>query len=202
MTDFFETNSFFIDQKVNFFQFENTYKIFDESGNQIGVIQQKIPFLYKFLSLFISEALLPFHFKIINENNVVEASISRGWTFFMSKIIIKDTAGNEIGKIQQKFKFIKQKLLINDSANNLIAEISGDWKFWNFSIKDGDGNEIGKVSKRWTGGFQEIFTDEDKYNVNFNVKITDKQHKAAILSSAIAIDMIFSENKISLISWI
>lgn len=195
MADFFDANSFFIDEKVNAFKFENTYKIFNEAGEQIGVIQQKIPVAQKLLSLIISKAMLPFHFEIRNQNDGVEASISRGWTFFMSKIVIKDSDGGEIGKIQQKFKFFKPTFLINDTMDNLIAEISGDWKAWNFTIKDGSDNEIGKISKKWAGAVKEIFTTADKYNVDIHQTITDKKHKAAILSSAITIDMVLKEKK-------
>ena len=39
---FFETNEYFIDQKVNFFKFEAEYKVFNQEGTQIGFIRQRI----------------------------------------------------------------------------------------------------------------------------------------------------------------
>jgi len=48
---FFDANSFFIDEKVNFFQFENSYKIFNEQGVQIGNVKQKLTAGQKFLRL-------------------------------------------------------------------------------------------------------------------------------------------------------
>jgi hypothetical protein len=39
--NFFESNTYFIDEKVSFLKFENSYQIFDDKGTNIGVIKQK-----------------------------------------------------------------------------------------------------------------------------------------------------------------
>lgn len=39
---FFENNDYFIDEKVNYFKFGNTYNIFNKTGEQAGVINQKV----------------------------------------------------------------------------------------------------------------------------------------------------------------
>jgi uncharacterized protein YxjI len=74
--------------------------------------------------------------EIRNSQDQLEASITRGWTFFLSKIEIKDGNGEVIGIIKQKFKLFKPTFKIYDQADELIAEISGDWKAWNFTILD------------------------------------------------------------------
>ena len=84
--------------------------------------------------------------------------------------------------------------LLTDN-DHLIATITGDWKAWNFVIKDAQDKEIGKVSKKWAGLAQEIFTTADKYNVNLIEDITNKEHKMAIMASAITIDMVLKESK-------
>src|SRR5687767_14628714 len=103
-SEFFETNSFFIDEKVNLLKFENSYKVFNDKGANIGTVAQRIPIGLKMLSLLINKALLPFMLEIKNADERVEATISRGWTLWMSKIMIKDTNEKEVGYIKQKFK--------------------------------------------------------------------------------------------------
>jgi len=39
---FFDSNSYFIDEKVNFFKFENCYKIYNDQGDPVGMINQKL----------------------------------------------------------------------------------------------------------------------------------------------------------------
>ncbi len=192
---FFDTNTYFIDENVNYFKFENCYKIFNEKGENIGTINQKLTSGQKVLRLFMNKANLPFLFEIRNSNNEIEASISRGWTFFLSKIIIKDAIGNKIGSVQQKFKIIKPGFKIFNNMGMIIAEISGDWKAWNFVITDNSNVPIGSISKKWAGIAKEFFTTADKYNVNIDPNYSIKENKIVILASAITIDMVLKESK-------
>lgn len=194
-SNFFDSTSYFIDEKVNFLKFENSYQVFDINGVKIGAVRQKLTTGQKMLRMVLNKAMLPFHLEIVNRNNEVEASISRGWTFFMSKINIQDAHGNTIGLIHQKFKFFKPTFKIFNASETLIGEITGDWKAWNFTIKDSSNAQIGTISKKWAGAMQEIFTSADKYNVKIDPKYAHKEHKMAILSGAITIDMVLKESK-------
>lgn len=193
--NFFDSNDYFIDEKVNFFQFENSYKIFNGTGENIGAIKQKLTTGQKLLRLLLNKAMLPFLLEIKNADDQVEASISRGWTFFLSKIVIKNAQGIVIGTIKQKFKLFKPTFKIFNSSDILIAEITGDWKAWNFKITDASNNQIGTISKKWAGAMKEIFTSADKYNVNINTDFSNMENKIAILSGAITIDMVLKESK-------
>lgn len=148
---FFAGNSYFIDEKVNFFKFENCYQVYNDSGQNIGSVRQKLSLGQKALRLLLNKAMLPFLLEIKNENEELEASISRGWTFFMSKIKIHDAQGNLIGTVQQKFKFFKPVFKIFDQSETMIAEISGDWTAWNFRIKNPSGAGIGEITKSGVG---------------------------------------------------
>jgi uncharacterized protein YxjI len=194
-TNFFDSNSYFIDEKVNFFKLENCYQIYNEKGENIGTIAQKLSLGNKILRLLLNKTMLPFHLEIKNSDNDVEASISRGWSFFMSKITVKNAQGNTIGTIKQKFTLFKPTFKIFDSSDVLIAEISGDWSAWNFTIADASNNQIGTISKKWAGAMKEIFTSADKYNVHIESGYSNIEHKIAILSSAITIDMVLKESK-------
>lgn len=194
-SNFFNTNSYFIDEKVNFFRFENSYQIYNDKGEAIGVIKQKLSTGQKILRMLLNKAMLPFLLEIRNSNDELEASISRGWTFFMSKIVIQDAQGNKIGTVQQKFKLFKPTFKILNVSETIIAEISGDWKAWNFVINDPSGIQLGSITKKWAGAMKEIFTSADKYNVSIDPNYSNKENKIAILSSAITIDMVLKESK-------
>lgn len=192
---FFTTNNYFIDEKINFLKFENEYKVYNESGEHIGAVMQKISVGQKILRLLLNKAMLPFNLDIVNIDNMQEASISRGWTFFMSTIKVSDADGNAIGTVKQKFKLFKPTFIISDASNSQIAEITGDWKAWNFTIKDGNGNEIGQITKKWAGVMKEIFTTADKYVVSIDPNYSNQKNKKAILACAITIDMVLKESK-------
>jgi uncharacterized protein YxjI len=194
-SNFFESNTYFIDEKVNFFKFENCYQIYNDKGENIGAIKQKLNIGQKLLSLLISKTMLPFLLEIRDSNDNLEVTISRGWTFFLSKITIKNAQGEAIGYIKQKFKLFSPTFNIFNTSEELIAEISGDWKAWNFTINDAANNQIGSISKKWAGAMKELFTTADKYNVQIEENYANLENKIAILAGAITIDMVLKEKK-------
>jgi uncharacterized protein YxjI len=194
-SNFFESNTYFIDEKVNFFKFENCYQIYNDKGENIGAIKQKLNIGQKLLSLLISKTMLPFLLEIRDSNDNLEVKISRGWTFILSKITIKNAQGEAIGYIKQKFKLFSPTFNIFNTSEELIAEISGDWKAWNFTINDAANNQIGSISKKWAGAMKELFTTADKYNVQIEENYANLENKIAILAGAITIDMVLKEKK-------
>ncbi|MDV6170010.1 phospholipid scramblase-related protein [Flavobacterium sp. DG1-102-2] len=194
-SDFFESNSYFIDEKVNLFKFENVYQLYDDKGQHIGAIKQKLTTGQKLLRLLLNKGMLPFMLEIVNLDGKVQATVSRGWTFWMSKIVITDANGVPVGSIAQKFKLFKPTFKISDNAGVVVGQITGDWKAWNFKISDAKENQIGAISKKWAGAMKEIFTTADKYNVVINDDYADKKNKLAILAGAITIDMVLKEAK-------
>ncbi len=192
---FFETNEYFIDEKVNFFKFHNHYKVYDNHGLQIDNIVQQVTGWHKFLRLFLSKAIFPFVLKIVDADEKELISIERGWTFWMSKININTADGINIGKIKQKFKFFKPTFEIYDEKESPIGLITGDWKVWNFTIKDANENVIGTINKKWAGVAQEFFTTADKYFVNIVPEYAEDTNKINIVSTAIIVDMVMKESK-------
>lgn len=192
---FFETNEYFIDEKVNAFKFENEYKVFDDKGIQIGSIKQRLSMSHKLISIFLGKAAMPFLLEIIDMEGNVLAIIKRGWTIWMSKITVLTPDHQAIGSIKQKWAFLKPSFHINNAQDTKIAEIKGDWKAWNFEIKDANGNKIGSVNKKWGGAMKEMFTTADKYNVSINEEYKENTDKIVVVSTAITIDMVLKESK-------
>ena len=193
--EFFESNEYFIDEKVQFLKFHNVYKIYDPMGLQLGTVTQHVSGWHKLLRLFLKKAMFPFHLEVTDTNDRVLASIHRGWTFWMSKIIIKD--GNDVvsGYIKQKFRFLKPRFQIFDPNHNQIAEINGDWKAWNFSITDINSTQIGFINKKWAGVAKEFFTSADKYHVSIVPEYSEDRNKMNIVVTAITIDMVLKESQ-------
>ncbi|MDR1388457.1 MAG: hypothetical protein LBJ31_00575 [Treponema sp.] len=192
---FFENNDYFIDEKVAFLKFTNTYRVYSPNGEQIGTIQETMHGILKVLSLFINKSFFPFKLDVLDTTGRVLAMIKRGWTFFMSKIQVLDETGAVIAHIRQQFKFFKPTFHILDTNEQPIASISGDWKAWNFAITSNEGKQIGTITKKWNGILKEAFTTADKYIVSIDKDIAEDDGKTAIVATAITIDMVLKESK-------
>lgn len=193
--NFFESNDYFIDEKVNYFKFGNTYKVYNNEGEQVGIINQKVTAWHKFLRLLLNKAIFPFTLEVHNIDNDLLVTISRGWTFWMSKITITDANQNEIGSIKQKFKFLKPTFKISNAVGEEIAKITGDWKAWDFKIVNPNDKQIGTINKKWGGVVKELFTRADKYHVYIDPEYAEDTNKIAIVSCAITIDMVLKNFK-------
>ena len=192
-SDFFKHDHYFIDEKVALFA--NTYKVYNENGDQIGTIKQMMPGYLKVLSLFLNKAVFPFKLDIINAEEQVLVTIKRGWTLFISKIEIIGPEKNVIARINQKFKMFKPTFNIVDANGNSVATITGDWKAWNFVITDNNNNQIGTVTKKWGGVLREAFTTADKYIVSINPGVDSGINRIAVVATAVTIDMVLKESK-------
>jgi len=190
---FFETDEYFIDQKINYFKFEVEYKVFDDKGEQIGLIRQKMNKRKKALRLLFRKSTLPFLFEIIDMEGNVVAVLKKNWTWWLSEIYVYTSDDELIGTVRQKWTMLKPAFHIKDTMGNEVARIKGDWKAWNFLIKDSDDQEIGKVTKKWAGAFKESFTNADKYLVSINEGYKEDTNKIVVVSTAITIDMVLKE---------
>ena len=193
--EFFKHDDYFIDEKVAFLKFTNTYKVYNGNGDQIGTVKETMPGFLKLLSLIISKAFFPFRLDIADMEEKILATIKRGWTFIVSKIEILDSEGNVVAHINQRFKILKPTFNILDPDGNFIATITGDWKAWNFMIMDSANNQIGTITKKWNGILKETFTTADKYIVSINPGLDSGAKKMAIVATAITIDMVLKESK-------
>jgi len=166
--------------------FLNTYTIFNDRREGIGLMKLKQNLFRKVLKSIFGSTILPFTLEIKNENGRLQATVCRKGMYLISKIIIKDGKGNQIGQIKQDFPFFKSKYKIVNAENKIIAEISGDCKNWNIVINDAVENEIGRINK----DFKRIFRRNDKYKVHFEATISGDADKIAIISSALAFNLV------------
>lgn len=192
---FFENDNYIVSEKVAVFKLTNTYDILDMSGSLIGKVRQTMSGRHKALSFFLGKAMLPFYFDILDANEQAVVSITRGWTFWMSKIAVTMN-GQEVAYITQKFSMLTPKFIIEDAATSqVIGTISGNWRAWNFVITGAQGQEIGKIDKKWGGAMKEVFTSADKYHVQIHKDVSEDMQKVGITAAAIVIDMVLKESK-------
>ena len=188
IASFFNRDQFVIDQKVAVFA--NAYRVYDVSGEQIGTIEQDFSVGRGILGIFLGRQNLGFKVRVKDVEGRVLATIRRGATLMLSKIVVADSQGVAIAGINQKWTAVKPRFDILGPSGNQIATITGDWKGWNFQIAAEDGRTLGAINKRWSGVMKELFTTADKYLVSIDPSVAEDAHKVAIVASAITIDMV------------
>ena len=190
MENIFDKETILVNQKFTIVN--NEYQILDEGGSEIGFVKEQSSALETILKLFMSQKMLPWKMNILDSQKNVLVTISKGLTFFLSKISVTNSAGTEIATIKQKFA-LKPKFEVCDTTGAVVASVDGNFVAWDFKVTDAQGNQIGSINKQFGGLAKEIFTDSDKYVVKISKSLSDPNLRSAVISAACIIDKVLKE---------
>lgn len=186
--EFFSSDAYFFTEKAPYLKY--SYPISTEHKEQMGMVKEIVPPLFKVLNVFLNRVFFPFKLSIQNNKGETLVSVKRGWTFIKSKIEVFDAEDNMIALINQHYKGLKASYTILDAHQNLLASISGEAKTKNYAIFDDKDNRIGTITKDWAGILKEVFRKADKYALIFDPPLAVDTKKIAIAAMAITIDMV------------
>ncbi|MGC4074387.1 MAG: phospholipid scramblase-related protein [Nibricoccus sp.] len=189
-----DRRTIFVSEHVGLLKLTGAYDLLDpQTKEKIGIAQEKISGWQKFLRLLVKKAMLPTRVEIaVAEGQPALLVLTRGFTFFRSKVLVLDGAGTQIGYLRSKFFSLGGGFHVFSTDDQKFAEVKGDWKGWNFRLVDVTGREMGIVTKKWAGIGKEFFTNADQYVIE--VKESGSSN-ALVLAAALAIDIVFKERQ-------
>lgn len=115
--------------------------------------------------------------------------------FFFQKFEIETASGRPLGFLQQRFAIFQKRFDIHFVGSNEVLEMNSPfWKFWTFPIFS-RGQEVATIQKKWSGAFDEIFMDSDKFRVVYNSPSLSNDQKLVILAAAFFVDLQYFEKK-------
>jgi uncharacterized protein YxjI len=171
----------------------NRYEILNSKAEKVGFMAEKSGGFITHLLRWVLRAHRPMEIEVLNQKQEQVLCFKRPFYWFWSDLSVIDSAGEKIGSIQRKFSIINKFYHLCDSNGKKFATIKSPvWRLWSFPVYDLTLKEIGRVSKNWGGMLQEIFTDADKFHVNF--PSWNEEQKSVLLAAAISIDMDYFEN--------
>jgi uncharacterized protein YxjI len=191
-----DLNAYFIKEQVGLLKFTDTYDIFDpETNEQIGVAKEEPSGLVKVLRFLINKRMLPTTVNVYEQGKSRPLfSIHRPFTFFRSKVEIRDADDNLVGYFKSKILSLGGGFLVYDKNDNQFADVKGDWKGWNFKFLTTDGVELGTVTKKWAGLAKELFTSADNYVITISEEVEEKEDgNMLLLAAGLAVDVIYKE---------
>ena len=102
---------------------------------------------------------------------------------------MKSADGETIGWVKQQKSCRGAIFNICDENENVILQLARDACCMcaaglnaEFDVSTSDDEHIGKVTKQWSSYYQEKFTDNDNFGIEFPIDL-DVKYKAVILSS-------------------
>ena len=200
MKNFFDGVSCYYIQQIKewleiFTNFEtvNKYEVLDGNGQRKGFVAELGGGLTHWLARIFLRSHRPFSIMVWEQNNQQIMSFKRPFYWFFSSLHVLDVAGKVIGHVERRFAFFSKCYDLTDERQEVFARIrSPFFRIWKFPIFDKTEREVGAITKNWGGMLKEMFTDADKFQVNF--PNMDEKKKAIIFAAAISVDLDYFED--------
>ena len=188
-------NQYFVKEHVGFFKAANNYDILDpESGDVIlECREEKLGFFTKIFRFTKYKTNTPFNIEIRTPNGEPVIRVSRGVSFFLSKVDVWDDSGQRIGGFKQKLFSIGGAFNVLGADDQILCQLKGKWTSWDFSFMSGE-TLLAKVSKKWGGLGRQLFTSADDYMLDISDEVPpDNPVRQLILGAVMCIDMVLHE---------
>ncbi len=188
----FDQQQYVVAERVGMMKMTDAFDILDpETGNKLGVAQEKVSAMVQLLRLIVNKQMLPTRIDLASEENGEPLlTMSRGYSFMRVRTTVTVGNGEVLGSFQSKL--LSRGLDVFDAQGEKFAHLECDWKGWNFKFIDKNGNHIGTVSKKFAGFAKELFTTADKYLVDLN-GVENPKNNALLLAASVILDTLRAE---------
>lgn len=179
-----------VNQKAKLIELNNQYQVFDQHGNQLGVVNQVGQSTAKKLLRFVSslDQYMTHHLEVADNSGTVVLRLTRPRKVIKSTVIVGDGAGRELGRVVQANMVGKIRFDLTDAGGRRLGGIFGEnWRAWNFRIEDAEGREVARITKTWEGLAKTMFTTADNYVVQIHARQPEPLN-SLIIASALSVD--------------
>jgi len=182
-----------VHQRAKLFELNNQFRIFDESGAQIGAVEQvDQSALHKVARIFSNlDAALPITLEVQDASGVGVLRILKPW--FRITCSVVQPGGVVVGTVRKRIRLGKARFELADPAGQTLGSVvAQNWRARDFSVRDAADVEVARVNKKWAGLGKELFTDADNYVIEVNPALGDPLRSLAI-GSCLAIDSLMKQ---------
>ncbi len=195
MQEVLNRNVFFVKEHVGMFKAANNYDIYaPETGSIIlQCREERLGIFTKLLRFTDYKRMTPFNIQIKTPTGEPVVRVSRGVSFFLSKVKVFDERDRLIGGFKQKLFTIGGAFNVLDANDNTICTLKGKWTGWDFKFMAGN-VEFAHVTKKWAGIGKEMFTSADNYVLEISDSVPkDNVVRQLIMAAVMCIDMVLKE---------
>jgi uncharacterized protein YxjI len=188
-------NLFFVKEHAKILKATNSFDILDPATSQLLMqcTEEKLGFFTKMFRFTDYKRMTPFDLQVRTPEGQPVLRVSRGISFFLSKVTVFDERDQPVGGFSQKFFSIGGAFDVKDMNDRTLCTLKGKWTGWDFSFMAGEAKLAG-VSKKWAGLGKELFTSADNYMLSISEDVPpDNPVRMLILGAVMCIDLVLKE---------
>jgi uncharacterized protein YxjI len=196
MLDLLSHDVLVISQKAKLIETTDEYRVFDDAGNQIGIISEveqsttkRAVRLFSGVDQFLTHKL-----GVFDSDGQQVLMLERPAKLVKSKIKVFDAEGTERGAILQDNVVGPKHFALVDRRGDRIGSIDGEnWISWDFAIHGGTGKEVGRITKEWAGILKEGYTTADTYVLQIEADVS-ADLRLLMFASAAGLDLALKQD--------
>ena len=196
MTELLAHKRLIFKQKVKIIEMNQEFKIWDESGAEVGTIRQEGQSPLKMAArLFTSlDQFMTHTLAVYDASGAKVCELTRPRKVFKSRLTVQDATGRDAGTITQANVLGKIRFDLHGGMGEQLGQIRAEnWRAWNFSIVDPNEREIARITKSWEGLAKTLFTPADNYVLEIDPGVTGDL-RLLVLASAAGVDVALKQD--------
>lgn len=176
-----------VNQKAKLFGSNAEYAVYDQRGQQIGLVREVDHRLLR-KAMGGGGEHGSHRFQVVDMNGQVLIALTRPTKILKSKMIVSSASGTH-GEIVQKNLGVMGKVRFSlESDGQSLGFINAEsWNAWDFNIQDATRAEVARITKTWAGWAKERFTKADNYVVQIHRSL-DEPLRSLVIAAALAVD--------------
>ena len=176
------------------FETRNKYQVSDENGQAIAYAAEQQKGLLGFVLRQFLGHWRTFDLQFFTPDRRPFMKASHPFRFFFQRLDV-EVGGRPIGAIQQRWVIFGRRFDVEGPQGQvLMTMFAGFWKIWSFPFKKSE-REVALVAKKWSGALNEIFTDKDRFRIEYKDQTLNEDERHLILAAALFIDLKYFEKK-------
>jgi uncharacterized protein YxjI len=195
MHEILNRNLFLVKEHVGFFKAANNFDILNPETGAIMLEcrEDRLGFFTKLFRFSDYRRSTPFDIQVRTPEGQQVVRVTRGVSFFLSKVTVLDENDRPIGGFKQKMFSFGGAFDVHDANGQTVCSLKGKWSGWDFRFVK-DNVEFAHVTKKWAGLGRELFTSADNYVIEISDKVPpDNPIRQLIMASVLCIDMVLKE---------
>lgn len=190
-----DQSTYLVKEHVGFFKAANNFDIYDPASGEIVLEcrEDSLGMITKLLRHTDFKRNTPFDIEIRTPDGQQVIRVTRGVSFFLSKIDVFNESNERIGGFKQKLFSLGGAFQVLDNDGQPVCELKGKWTGWDFRFMR-DGVEFAHVTKKWSGLGKELFTSADNYVLEISDQVPEgSMIRQLIFAAVMCIDMVLKE---------
>lgn len=175
------------------FETRNKYSISSEAGEIAFAAEQQKGLFGILLRQFLGH-WRTFEISFFDTNRQPLFHAFHPFRLFFQRLEVFTPDGHMVGAIQQRWSFFSKRFDVLNSMGEVIFEMnSGLFRVWTFPFLK-NGRQVGLIEKKWSGVFNEMFTDKDNFRIQFTGEL-ELHERMLMLAAAVFVDLQYFERK-------